>query len=84
MYMKVYKYIENDKAKQQVPEVDEDTPKIEGTWNIHNWMWYYERQPQKNLQNHSPNTLKWMIMLNTGCPLPQYQVAVAVQLTWPI
>lgn len=79
--IKVYNNNPNHKAKQQVPEVDEDTPKIEGSWYVCDWMWYEKRKPKKNLQNHSQNTRRGLITLNTQCPLPQHQVAAAAQLT---
>lgn len=37
------------KLKKQVPEMDEDTAKIEGSWYICNWMWNQERKPQQYL-----------------------------------
>lgn len=79
--IKVYNNNPNHKAKQQVPEVDEDTPKIEGSWYVCNWMWYEKRKPKKNLQNHSQNTRRGLITLNTQRPLPQHQVVAAAQLT---
>lgn len=68
IYTKVFNNNTNHKAKQQVPEVDEDTSKIEGSWYIRDWMWYEKRKPKKNLQNHSPNTRKGFITLDTQCP----------------
>lgn len=55
-------------AKWKVPEVDENTPEIKGSWYICNWMWCYKRQPQKDLQNHFSTMWKWVIKLNKWHP----------------
>lgn len=45
---------------KEVPKVDEDTPKIEGSWYVRKCIWYDKRQCQKYLQNHSPTRGKQM------------------------